>query len=46
MSKQLMISMLQQAQTGDQMLSILDSITTEDTSGEYTNQPTLETIEF
>lgn len=45
MSTQLMISMLKQAQNGEQMLAILDGFTAQDSGSEY-NEPTLETIEF
>lgn len=42
MSKELMISMLSKGQTGDEILTILDMISTEDD----TIEPTLDEIEF
>jgi hypothetical protein len=45
MSKELMISMLQSGKNGEQILSILDTITAQDESSEY-NEPTLDSIEF
>lgn len=52
MSKELMISMLSAGKNGQQILSILDTITsdsvttsTEDTSAKY-NEPTSEFIDF
>lgn len=42
MSKELLISMLRKGQTGDEILTILDMISTEDDSVE----PTLDEIEF
>lgn len=45
MSTNLMISMLKQATNGNDLLAILDTLTTEDVAVE-SNQPTLETIEF
>ena len=43
MSKSVMISLLKQGQTGDKILSILDTLIEEQ---EYDNQPTLEEIKF
>jgi hypothetical protein len=43
MSKSVMISLLKQGQTGDEILSILDTLIEEQ---EYDNQPTLEEIKF
>ena len=40
-----MISMLQSGKNGEQILSILDTITAQDESSEY-NEPTLDSIEF
>lgn len=46
MSTKLMISMLRQANTGSDLLSILDTLVTEDVTETDINQPTLEPIEF
>ena len=43
MSKQVLISMLKQGNTGSQILSILEAITSEDTTEDA---PTLEEIAF
>lgn len=43
MSKNVLISMLKQGNTGSEILSILDAITSET---ETENQPTLEEIDF
>jgi len=43
MSKSVMISLLKQGETGDQILQILNTITE---SSESMNEPTLEPIEF
>ena len=45
MTKSLMISMLNQASNGNDLLAILDTLT-EDVSVESDTQPTLETIDF
>ena len=45
MTKSLMISMLNQATNGNDLLAILDTLT-EDVSVESDTQPTLETIDF
>jgi len=45
MSKQVMISMLNQANNGQELLTILDSLTAEDNSSEY-KEPTSEFIDF
>jgi hypothetical protein len=45
MTNSLMISMLNQATNGNDLLAILDTLT-EDVSVESDTQPTLETIEF
>ena len=45
MTKALMISMLNQATNGNDLLAILDTLT-EDVSVESDTQPTLETIDF
>jgi hypothetical protein len=42
MSTKLMITLLDQANTGAEMLQILDTFTNQDSD----NQPTMETIEF
>lgn len=46
MSTKLMISMLKQANNGNDLLSILDTLVTEDITETDMNQPTLEPIEF
>jgi len=47
MSKQVLISMLGQGNTGTEILSILDAITSDAVSEEQEgNMPTLDTIEF
>ena len=45
MSKDLMVSMLKQANNGQELLSILDTLTGENQPSEY-NEPTLDSIEF
>lgn len=40
-----MIGMLKAGKTGDEILTILDTITGEDQTSEY-NEPTLDSIEF
>jgi hypothetical protein len=45
MTKQLMVSMLKQANNGQELLTILDSLTAQDQSSEY-KEPTLEYIDF
>jgi hypothetical protein len=45
MTNSLMISMLNQATNGNDLLAILDTLT-EDVSVESDTQPTLETIDF
>lgn len=45
MPTQLMVSMLKQAENGDQLLTILDTITAQSESSEY-NEPTLDSIDF
>jgi hypothetical protein len=47
MSKQVMISMLRQGNSGTEILSILDSITSDAVSDtQEDNSPTLEVIDF
>ena len=46
MSKQVLISMLAQGNTGSEILSILDVIATEQSSECYDNKPTADMIEF
>jgi hypothetical protein len=46
MSKQVMISMLMQGNTGAEILSILDVITSDNVSEEMYNEPTADVIEF
>ena len=45
MPTQLMVSMLNQAKNGEELLTILDTITAQSESSEY-NEPTLEYIDF
>lgn len=45
MPTQLMVSMLNQAKNGEELLTILDTITAQNESSEY-NEPTSEFIEF
>jgi len=45
MSKEMMIGMLKSGKNGEQILAILDTISTEDNSTEY-NEPTSDPIEF
>lgn len=45
MSKKLMITLLEQANNGKDLLTILDSLTAEDNSSEY-NESTLDSIEY
>ncbi len=46
MSKQVLIAMLRQGNTGTEILSILDAIVGEEASTGEDNTPTLEPIEF
>ena len=46
MPTNLLVSMLRKGQTGDEILTILDMITSEDQDISNTNEPTLEEIEF
>ena len=46
MSKSVMLSMLAQGNTGDEILSILDALTSDNVSEESDNGPTLNPIEF
>ena len=46
MSKQVLISLLAQGNTGSEILSILDVIASEQSSESDDNGPTLNTIEF
>ena len=46
MSKSVMLSMLAQGNTGDEILSILDALTSENVSEVADNEPTLNPIEF
>jgi hypothetical protein len=46
MSKQVMISMLKQGNTGDEILSILDALTSDNVSEGYNNEPTADVIDF
>jgi hypothetical protein len=46
MSKQVMISMLAQGNTGSEILSILNALTSDNVSEEMYNEPTADVIEF
>lgn len=46
MSKQVMISMLAQGNTGSEILSILDTLISDNVSEEMYNEPTADVIEF
>ena len=46
MSKSVMLSLLAQGNTGDEILSILDALTSENVSEVADNEPTLNPIEF
>jgi hypothetical protein len=46
MSKQVLISMLAQGNNGNDILSILDVIVSEQSSEGYANEPTADMIEF
>ena len=46
MSKSVMLSLLAQGNTGDEILSILDTLTAENVSTEGYNEPTADSIEF
>jgi hypothetical protein len=46
MSKQVLISLLAQGNTGAEILSILDSLTSDNMSEEMYNEPTADVIEF
>jgi hypothetical protein len=46
MTKEVMISLLNRCNDGNDMLAVLDTLTEDVSADEYQNQPTLETIEF
>jgi hypothetical protein len=46
MSKSVMLSLLAQGNTGDEILSILDTLTADNVADVDDNGPTLNTIEF
>ena len=46
MSKQVLISLLAQGNTGNEILSILDTLAADNVSEQSDNQPTLNEIEF
>jgi hypothetical protein len=47
MTKELMLTLLDRASNGDEMLAVIDGFNdTQPETVEYTNQPTLEHIEF
>jgi hypothetical protein len=46
MTKKVMLSLLNRASDGNELLSILDSFGAEDAPVAVMNEPTLETIEF
>jgi len=45
MTQDLMLSLLNRAANGNEMLAVLDTLT-DDVADESVNQPTLETVEF
>jgi hypothetical protein len=45
MTKEVMLSLLNRAADGNELMAVLDTLT-EDSVDEYQNSPTLETIEF
>ena len=46
MTKNVMLSLLAQGNTGDEILSILDTLTSDNVADADDNGPTLNTIEF
>ena len=46
MTKNVMLSLLAQGNTGDEILSILDTLTSDNVAEVVDNGPTLNTIEF
>jgi hypothetical protein len=46
MSKSVMLSMLAQGNTGDEILSILDALTSDNVSEGYNSEPTADVIDF
>ena len=46
MSKSVMLSLLAQGNTGSEILSILDTLTSDNVSEEMYNEPTADVIEF
>jgi hypothetical protein len=46
MSKSVMLSLLAQGNTGSEILSILDTLTADNVSEGYDNEPTADVIEF
>jgi len=46
MSKTAMLSMLAQGNTGDEIMSILDTLTADNVAEGYDNEPTADVIEF
>ena len=46
MTKQVLISLLAQGNTGNEILSILDTLSADNVSEQSDNQPTLNEIEF
>ena len=45
MTQELMLSLLNRAASGNELLAVLDTLT-DDVADESVNQPTLETVEF
>ena len=46
MSKSIALSLLAQGNTGDEILSILDALTSDNVSEGYNNEPTADVIDF
>jgi hypothetical protein len=46
MSKQVLISLLKQGNTGTEILSILDALVADNVADGYDNEPTADVIEF
>ena len=46
MSKQVMIDLLDRANNGSDLMKILDTLTSDNVSGGYDNEPTADVVEF
>jgi hypothetical protein len=46
MTKQVLVSLLAQGNTGTEILSILDALTSDDVSEGYNSEPTADVIDF